>query len=121
MRYLLKLKADDQYFELVDKWTFDNHKFALDDAGNPRYTNDHVQLNDDGTVSMNLVDAPARDLVILGRYLRATSPDATGGKGFVQEPETIKFRKGKVLIMRELATGEEWRKTLKDSPLQQAS
>jgi hypothetical protein len=114
MRYFLKLADDNGYFEEVDKYTFDNHKFALSDDGqSARYLlNDHVRVNEDGTTSIQLVDAPSRDLAILARVLDARTPlgDAAG-KGFVREPETIKFRKGKSLIMRELKTGEEWRKS----------
>jgi hypothetical protein len=48
MKYLLKLT--DGYFELVDKYTFDNHKFALaDDGVSARYNfNEWVIVNDDG-------------------------------------------------------------------------
>lgn len=114
MRYFLKLADANGHFEEVDKWTFDNSKFALSDDGQSvRYLlNDCVVVNENGSLLVQLVDAPARDLAILARFLDARMPAAdTTGRGFVREPETIKFRKGKTLYMRELKTGQEWRKT----------
>jgi hypothetical protein len=113
MRFFLKLADADGFFEEVDKWTFENSKFALSDDGqSARYLTDYAQVEEDGSLSIKLDLAPVRDLAILARLLDAKTPlgDAAG-KGFVREPEIVKFRKGKSLIMRELKTGEEWRKS----------
>jgi hypothetical protein len=114
MRYFLKL-AQNEAFEEVDKYTYDNYLAALaDDGESNRYLpNCFALLHDDGSISLELIGSPVRDLAILGRALNADLParDASG-KGFVREPATIKFKRGKMIIMRELKTGEEWRKKI---------
>lgn len=114
MRYFLKMAQSD-LFDEVDKYTFDNHKYALaDDGESPRYLpNSWMIAHDDGTVSVSLVESPSRDLPILGRSVSATMPDKAGlGNPFVNEPAVVKFKRGKLIIMRELKTGEEWKKKI---------
>ena len=110
MKYLLKLATTEGYFEQVDKFTFDNAKFALADSGDaPRYTeNDFVIVDDDGKISMRLNSCPLRDVAILQRALEAQCPGSVPG-GFIREPPVVKFRKGKVLTMLELKTGTRWK------------
>jgi hypothetical protein len=108
MKYFLKLATDDGYFEQVDKFTCENSKFALADSGDgPRYTNDFVIVNDDGTISLSLNTCPLRDIAILQRALEAVAPGAVPG-GFIREPQIVKFQKGKTLTMLELKTGTMW-------------
>lgn len=108
-RYLLKLADGGGYFEEVDKYTFDNSKSALaEDSDTPRYMdNACVVIKEDGTLSIQMVNVPVRDIAILQRALQAIAPERVQG-GFIREPQTIKFRKGKTIVMREMKTGENW-------------
>ena len=59
-------------------------------------------------MSMQLTDAPQRDIAILSRALNAFAP-AKVEEGFIRIPVVIKFRKGKTLVMRELKSGQNWK------------
>jgi hypothetical protein len=108
MKYLLKLATVEGYFEQVDKFTFDNAKFALAENGEgPRYTDDSVVVTDDGKLFINLSECPLRDIAILQRALEAQCPGAVPG-GFIREPQVVKFLKGKTLTMLEVKTGTMW-------------
>ncbi len=110
MRYFLKLVEGDQYFEEVDKYTFDNYKYALADNGNdPRYLlNNWVISKDDGKVSINLTDCDPRDFAIFARALSAIVPEKVLG-GFIREQPAIRFFKRNKLILR-LKNGEIFEK-----------
>lgn len=110
MKYLLKLASGEGkgYFETVDKFAFDNHKFALaDDGVSPRYeVNDWAVLGDDGTLSLQLQNANPQDLAILirGLQLPQASPAKVDG-GFIREPMLLKFHKGNSIKIWERQTG----------------
>lgn len=110
MKYLLKLANGEGkgYFELVNKYTYDNYKFALaDDEISPRYElNDWVVVNDDGTISIHLNSGSRQDLGILLRGLDL--PAATGAVpgGFIREPHAVTFRIRNSLRLLNLKTGK---------------
>jgi hypothetical protein len=114
MKYLLKVANGDGkgYFELVNKYTYDNHKFALSDDGlSPRYElNDWVMVGEDGSISMQLTQGNPQDLAILIRGLELPPSPAKVEGGFIREPVVIKFCKGRSITMLELKTGEMWTK-----------
>lgn len=109
MRYFLKLADGDQYFEEVDKFTYDNYKFALSDGGNgPRYLFNNWAILNDGWLSLQLTDCPLRDVAILQRGLEAIAPAKVDG-GFIREPQAIRFSKRNKVFLR-LKNGEIFEK-----------
>jgi len=110
MKYLLKLANGDGkgYFEMVDKYTFDNSKFALGEDGvSPRYElNDWVLVNDDGKIALSLVSGSPQDLAILIRGLELPQAPPRVEGGFIREPMFINFRKGRSERMLNLKTGK---------------
>lgn len=117
MKYLLKLANGDGkgWFEKVNKHTFDNYQYALaDDGVSPRYEmNQWIMVNDDGTVSMQLTNAPQQDIAVLVRGL--SIPPFTQGipGGTIREPTHIKFVKGRTASMLEVKTGVVYSVTAK--------
>lgn len=110
MKYLLKLASGEGkgYFEMVNKYTYDNYKSALaDDEINPRYEpNDWVVVNDDGSISMQLNNGSRQDLGILLRGLELPSVTGTVPGGFIREPATVKFRIRNTMRLLDLKTGK---------------
>ena len=106
MKYLLKLA--NGYFELVDKYTFDNSKFALaEDGESPRYEpNDWVVVNDDGRIAISLINGSPQDLAILIRGLELPPAPCKVEGGFIREPVFINFRKGRSERMLNVKTGK---------------
>ena len=111
VKFLLKLASGEGkgYFEEVSKYTFDNYRSALaDDGTSPRYLeNNWVIVQEDGTISCQLVNSNPRDFAILVRALELpAAPPSIGGLGFLREsPPFIKFVKGRTTSMLETKTG----------------
>jgi len=113
-RIYLQLESDKMCWESVDAYTFANRAKAVDDAGNKRYTGNYVTYGEDGfTISANGLSL--LNLNIMARFLKI-EPDknSQNAKGFLREPEFIKFHRGSIVEMRTKA-GETFRKSAKAS------
>lgn len=110
MVYLLRLNVDTERWEEVDEYTYKNRGSAVcEDGETARYSPDWAIVNE-GTISCNMAVVSVASLAILAHYTSATLPQI-GGKGFVQVPETIKFKRGKGISMYELKTGMLWKRS----------
>lgn len=106
MSNLFLLRNNENKWEEVTAYVYENRQFALTDENEPRYDGAAVVAHDNvvnfhGTIGQH-------ELGPICRMLGATIPVGSLGQGAIQAPQTIKFRKRNQTILHTLATGENW-------------
>ncbi len=109
-RYLIQLSNGEFAFEEVSKSVFDKRRFALADAGGPRYQNDNfIELRGSHIEQISLCDVPANVLALICRALHVVPFTGTVPGGIVREPTHIKFQDTRRSWLVEVSTGVEYR------------
>ena len=114
MQYYLQLRKDNQIFEKVTKFVFDKRDRALDDQGEPRYTDSYFTVDSKGKLKFNLDGIDKTIIAIIGRMLGGVPDVKHTSKegGYCQEPDFVTFRIGSATeIVHNLATGDSYQKS----------
>lgn len=113
MNDVFLLKTVDNKWEVVDKYIFDNRKFAVDASGVSRYAGPWLILFRDSSNprgTMNSEGLTPTDYGIIGRFFKIETPTNSVPGGYVQEPETIQVKRGNGNILYELKTKMKWKR-----------
>jgi len=108
VKFYLELNDGSGRFESVTKYVFDNRRYALDNEGNARYTDNFILV--DGTSVCVTYDGPANTLGVICRMLGQEVPKGAAVGGFYDEPEFIPFKKGQSRFLYQLETDTRWKK-----------
>ena len=106
-KYFLQLWSDLNKFENVDQHVFDNRKFALDDNGEPRYTENWFSV-DNNNVEIHCAEICTGLIAGINRML-GNSVTAQG-VGKYDEPDCVNFRKGRSEYLYQCGTQTKWKK-----------
>jgi hypothetical protein len=108
--FYLELSDEHGRFEAVNQFVFDHRSYALNDDGNPRYTEHYIVVNDDGSVEINYVGR-VEDVGVICRMLGQQPPiSACSSKGFFDEPTHVRFYCRRSHFLYDLQTGERWKR-----------
>lgn len=105
-------RAECERFDKVDKYTFDNWKYAMH-GDRPRYNGNKVIRDDRGFLTLNLVNVNERVLAIVARFTGSKEnliPGSVPGGFVAEQPGLILFVKGPSRFLHDPDTGERWRK-----------
>jgi hypothetical protein len=108
MRYLVRL-ANEFAFEEVPESIFAKRIFAVDDEGNPRYSNDHVIIFEGHICLMHLENVGTDTLGRIMRAIGVTIPTNSVPNGFIREPSHVKFREKGRRFLIEATTGQRYK------------
>lgn len=118
MEYYLQRHKDNQIFEKVTEFVFKRREKAIDDNGDPRYTESYFTVDSKGKLKFNLDGVDKTIIAIIGRMLGGMPDVKHTSKegGYCQEPGFVTLRLGKsTQIVHNLVTGESYQKSTRYS------
>lgn len=106
MLYLLR--NNKQRWEDVTEYVFKNAKHALDENDKQRYDGTAVLV--DSNVVHIVGTLSVAEMGPICRMINVKIPTGSLGDSCITQPATIKFKKGKGVILHHLETGENYKK-----------
>lgn len=93
MRYLIRLNGETCQFEEVTEAVFTQRKYAVDDNGKPRFSEQFAVLNNGNIVQMRLDGINLGHFGSLARAMGVIIPTGSNGSAFVKDCGSIRFHK----------------------------
>ena len=106
MRFFVRTTENDTIWEEVNEHIFHNRKFAIRADGQPRYSEDFIQIHKNGQISIEGIIS-AEELGKICRLLSVSVP--TGSfTPITQEPESVEIHKGRSKYLHHIPTNQNW-------------
>ena len=80
-QYFLRLAADPNHWEEVDRFTYDNRRKAIQSPTDPtdRYSHDEIIVDSEGQITIDAVALGVKDLGCIAKLLGAKIPHEANG------------------------------------------